>query len=166
MPDLKRRAHDVVKRWKEWLPRVALGFFGVAALLYSGPAAWQAVQEIELNVVFAVLVLCAVGSPISILAWSYRIVVLVAVVGMVIGAVAGVFPYLVIAIILVLLELSPEGQATNRDLSELLNNDVFGQLFFVAGAASGGPIAVYVYIEERKKIDAENDSDAENDNGR
>ena len=28
-------------------------------------------------------------------------------------------------------------------------------MFFVAGAASGGPIAVYVYIERRKEREAE-----------
>ena len=96
--------------------------------------------------------------PIFYLAQSYWRVILVAVVGMVIGAVAGVFPYFVVVIIMILLELSPEGQATSRELSQLFNNDVFSQLFFVAGSASGGPIAVYVYIEE-KKSDAEKDED-------
>ena len=85
--------------------------------------------------------------------------VLVAVLGMVIGAVAGFVPYLVIVIIMILLEQSPEGQATNSQLSQLLNNDVFGQLFFVAGAASGGPIAIYAYQEKKRRA-------AENDDGR
>ena len=156
MPDLKRHVHDVVKRWKTWLLRVALGFVGFVALLYMGMELWREIQEVDLNALLAVLVLFAVWTPISILAWSYWRVILVAVVGMVIGAVAGVVPYLVIAIIMVLLELSPEGQATNRELSQLLNNDLFWELFFVAGAASGGPVAIYAYFE-RKKIDDEKD---------
>ena len=85
-------------------------------------------------------------------------VIFVAVVGMVIGAVAGFVPYFVIVIILLLLEQSPVGQATSRELAQLFNNDVFSQLFYVAGAASGGPIAVLVYFE-RKKSDAEKDKD-------
>lgn len=157
MPDLKRRFQDVIKRWKNWLPRVALGFGAVVALLYIGTVIWQTFQDSDLNFLIAFLVFCAVFLFIARFAWSYRRVVLVAVVGMVIGAVAGFVPYFVIGIILILLELSPEGQTTGRQLSQLLNNDVFSQLFFVAGAASGGPIAVYVYIEEKKKVDAEKD---------
>ena len=155
MPDLKRRVHDVVKRWKNWLPRVALGFVGVAAFLYVGTVVWQAVQEVDLNFLIAFLVFCVVCLTIFEFARPYWRVILVAVVGMVIGAVAGVFPYLVVVIILILLELSPEGQATSRELSELVNNDEFSRLFFVAGAASGGPIAVYAY-HERMKSDDEN----------
>ena len=156
MPDLKRRFQDVIKRWKNWFPRAALSFFGFVALLYTGPELWRSVQEVDLKALPALFVFAFVGTLIFSFAWSYRRVVFVAVVGMVIGAVAGIFPYLVVVIIMVLLELSPEGQATGRQLSQLLNNDVFWELFFVAGAASGGPIAVYVYIEE-KKIAAEED---------
>ncbi len=50
-----------------------------------------------------------------------------------------------------LLGLSPEGQASYEELNKLFNNEVFNQLFFVAGAASGGPVAVYVYFERQKK---------------
>ena len=158
MPDLKRRFQDVIKRWKNWLPPVALVFGIIAAFFYVGTELWRTFQDGNLNTLPAILVLIVVCLPIFYLAQSYWRVVLVAIAGMVIGAVAGVFPYLVIVIIMVLLELSPEGQVTSRQLSELFNNDVFSQLFFIAGAASGGPIAVYVYIEE-KKSDAEKDED-------
>lgn len=156
MPDLKRLVHGVVKRWKTWLPLVSFGFGIIVLLFYVGTELWQTFQDGNLNTLPAILVLCAVGIPIFSWAWSYRMVVLVAVVGMVTGAVAGVFPYLVIVIILILLDLSPEGQATSRELSQLVNNDEFSRLFYIAGAASGGPIAVYAY-HERKKEDAEND---------
>ena len=157
MLDLKRRLQDVIKRWKNWLPRVALSFVGFVALLYTGPELWRSVQEVDLKALPALVVLVFVGTLIFSVAWSYRMVVFVAVVGMVIGAVAGFVPYFVIGIILILLELSPEGQATGRQLSQLFNNDVFWELFFVAGAASGGPIAVLVYFKEEKKSDAEED---------
>lgn len=156
MPDLKRLVHGLVKRWKDWLPRVALGFVGFAALFYIGTVIWRTIQEVDLNTLPALLVICVVYILMLGCAWSYWRVVFAAVVGMVIGAVAGFFPYLVIAIIMMLLELSPEGQVTSRELSQLFNNDVFLELFFVAGAASGGPIAVYAY-HERKKEDAEKD---------
>ena len=165
MPDLKRRVHDVVKRWKDWLTRVVIGG-GVVAFLYMGTELWRRLQEVDLNTLPATLVFLATVFSIAAFAQPYWRVILVAVVGMVIGAAAGFLPYLVIVIFLILLELSAEGQATSKQLSELFNNDVFWQLFFVAGAASGGPIAVYVYIEDRKKEEGENDSDAENDNGR
>ena len=154
MPDLKRLVHDVVKRRKKWLPRVALGFGVVAVLLFFGTASWQTAQDGTLNIIIAFSVFCIVCMTIFEFARSYWRVILVAVLGMVIGAVAGVFPYLAIAIIMMLLELSPESQATGKELSQLFNNDVFSQLFFVAGPASGGPIAVYAY-HERKKEDAE-----------
>ena len=156
MPDLKRLVQGVVKRWKNWLPLVTLGFGIILALFYVGTELWRTSQDGNLNTLLAVLIFCAVWFPIFGFAWSYRMVVLVAVVGMVIGAVAGFVPYLVLVIIMILLEQSPEGQLTSRELSQLFNNDVFRQLFFVAGAASGGPIAVYAY-HERKKRDAEND---------
>ncbi len=159
MPDLKRCFQDVIKRWKNWSLFVALGFVGFVALLYIGTVLWQAVQDVNLNILIAFLFLCAVCWSIASIAWAYRMVVLVAVVGMVIGAVAGIFPYFVVVIILILLELSPEAQATSRQLSQLFNNDVFWELFFVAGAASGGPIAVLVYFKEEEKIDAEEDED-------
>ena len=165
MHDLKRRFHDVIKRWKNWLPSVAIGFVSFVALLYRGPELWRSFQEVDLKAIPALFVFIFVGTLIFSFAWSYRIEIFVAVVGMVIGAVAGVFPYLVILIILLLLELSTEGQATNRELAQLFDNDLFSQLFYVAGAASGGPIAVYVYIEEKKKkekmkkIAAEKDED-------
>ena len=158
MPDLKRRFQDVMKRLKNWLPPVALVFGIIAAFFYVGTELWRSFQDGNLNTLPAILVLIAVCLPIFYLAQSYWRVVLVAIAGMVIGTVAGVFPYLVIVIIMILLELSPEGQTTSRELSQLLSNDLFGQLFFVAGAASGGPIAVYVYIEE-KKSDAEKNED-------
>ena len=158
MPDLKRRLFDVGKRWKNWLPLVAVGVGLVVVVFYVGTAIWQTVQDGKLNTLLAVLIFFAVYIPIVIVAWSYRREVLVAVVGMVVGAVAGFFPYLVIAIILMLLKLSPEGQASSRELSQLFSNEVFSQLFFVAGAASGGPIAVYAY-NERKKREAENGKD-------
>ena len=158
MRDLKRRFHDVIKKWKNWSLFVALGFVGFVALLQIGTVLWQAVQDVNLNILIAFLFLCAVCWSIAGIAWAYRRVVLVAVVGMVVGAVAGLVPYLVVVIIIVLFELSPEGQATSRQLSQLFNNDVFWELFFVAGAASGGPIAVLVYFKE-EKIDAEEDED-------
>ena len=158
MPDLKRRLFDVGKRWKNWLARVAVGFVIVVAVFYQGTDIWQTVQDGKLNTLLAVLIFIVVYILIVSVAWSYRMEVLVAVVGMVVGAVAGFFPYLVIAIILTLLELSPEGQASSRELSQLFSNEEFSQLFFVAGAASGGPIAVYAY-NERKKREAENGKD-------
>lgn len=154
MPDLKRLVHEVVKRRKKWLPRVALGLGVVTVLLFFGTAVWQTAQDGTLNIIIAFSVFCIVCMSIFEFARSYWRVILVAVLGMVIGAVAGVFPYLVIVMILIPLELSTEGQATSRELSQLFNNDIFSQLFYVAGAASGGPIAVYVYIE-KKKSDAE-----------
>lgn len=150
MPDLKRRVHDVVKRWKDWLPRVAIGG-SVTALLYLGTVFWRRIQEVDLNTLPATLVFLATVFSIAAFALPYWRVILVAVVGMVIGAVAGVIPYLVVVIIMILLELSPEGQATSRQLSQLVNNAVFSQLFFVAGAASGGPIAVIVYHREQER---------------
>ena len=161
MPDLKRRFHDVIKRWKNWLLFVALGF---VALLYMGPVLWQAVQDGNLTALFAISVFLVTVISIIKFALQYLRVVFVAVVGMVIGAVAGFVPYFVIVIILLLLEQSPVGQATSRQLSQLFDNDLFGQLFYVAGAASGGPIAVLVYFKEKKmkmmkKIAAENDKD-------
>ena len=154
MPDLTRLVQVVVKRCKDWLPGVALVAFGFA-IVYLVMELWRALQDTNLSTLIALLVLLAVGIPIGSFAWSYLKVILVAVSGMVIGAVAGVVPYIVIAIIMLLLEQSPEGQVTGRELSRLFNNDVFSQLFFVAGAASGGPIAVYAY-HERKRRDAEN----------
>ena len=125
MPDLKRRFQDVIKRWKNCLPPVALVFGIIAAFFYVGTELWRTFQDGNLNTLSAILVLIAVCLPIFYLAQSYWRVVLVAIAGMVIGAVAGVFPYLVVVIIMILLELSPEGQATSRELSQLLNNDVF-----------------------------------------
>ena len=159
VPDLKRLVQGTVKRWKTWLPLVTFGFGIIVLLSYVGTELWRTFQGGRLNILLAVLVLGALWIPIISFAWSYRTVVLVAVVGMVIGAVAGIVPYLAIVIIMILLELSPEGQVTSRELSQLFNNNVFSQLFFVAGAASGGPIAVYAYHERKKR-------DAENDNGR
>ena len=159
MPDLKSRVQAVVKGWRDWSPRVALIVFGfgiILALFYAAMELWWAVQDANPSTLTAFLVLCAVWVPIVIFAWSYRMVVLVAVLGMVTGAVVGVVPYVVIAIIMILLEQSPDGQATSRELSQLFNSDVFSQLFFVAGAASGGPIAVYAY-HERKRGDSEYD---------
>ena len=154
MTDFRRLVHDVVKRRKKWLPSVALcfaGFVGFVALFNIRMELWREIQEVDLNAIPAVFVFFAVWGLIFSFAWSYRKVILVAVVGMVIGAIAGVFPYLAIAIFLILLQLSPEGQATSRELSELFNNDIFSQLFYVAGAASGGPIAVYVYHREQER---------------
>lgn len=151
MPDLMRRVTDIGKRWKSWLPRVAVGFGFVAVVSYLGTEIWQTVQDDNLNTLLAILILLAVFVPTVNFAWSYRMEFLVAIVGMVLGAVAGFFPYLVIDIIL---ELSSEDQASSEQLRLLLNNEVFSQLFFVAGAASGGPIAVYAY-SERKKRDRE-----------
>ena len=157
MLDLKRRVTNLGRKWKSWVPPVAVSLGIVAAVFYVGAEIWQTVQEGNLNTLLAILIFLAVTTFIVNVAWSYRMETLVAVVGMVIGAVVGVFPYMVLAIILILLELSPEGQATNRELSQVFsNNEVFSQLFFVAGAASGGPIAIYVYTE-RKKRESRND---------
>ena len=156
MPDFRGRIADVSKRWKNWLAPGAVGFGIVVAVFYVGTKIWQTVQEGNLSTLVAVLIFFAVYIPIVIIAWSYRKEILVAIVGMVVGAVAGFLPYLVMAIILLLLEQSPDSQASSRELStQIFSNEVFSQLFFVAGAASGGPIAVYVYIE-RKKREARN----------
>ncbi len=156
MPDLKRRFQDVIKRWKNWLPPVAVVFGIIAAFFYVGTELWRTFQDGNLTTLFAIIVFLVTFFYIIKFALQYWRVVLVAVVGMVIGAVAGSAPYFVIVIIMILLELSLEGQATSRQLSQLLNNEMFWELFFVAGAASGGPIAVYAYFE-RKKSDAEKD---------
>ncbi len=146
----------VIKEWKNWLLRASIGFVIVAALLYMAMELWWTLQDVNPSTLIAFLVVCAVVAPIVGFAWSYWRVVLVAVLGMVIGAVAGFVPYFVMVIIMMLLEQSAEGQVTSRQLSQLFNNDAFNQLFFVAGAASGGPIAVYAY-HERKKREAEKD---------
>ena len=80
----------------------------------------------------------------------------VAILGMFVGAIAGIVPYVVVGILLLLLSSSSEGQASYEELNQLFNNAAFRQLFFVAGAASGGsPVAVYVYFEKRKEKAAE-----------
>ena len=156
MLDLKRLVTNLGRKWKSWVPRVAVSLGIVAVVYYVGAEIWQTVQEGNLSTLLAILIFIAVTTFIVNVAWPYRMETLVAVVGMVIGAVVGVFPYMVLAIILMLLELSPEGQATSREWSQLFSNVVFSQLFFVAGAASGGPIAIYVYTE-RKKRESRND---------
>ena len=133
MLNLKRLVTNLSRKWKSWLPPVVVGLVIVPVVLYTGAGIWQTAQEGTLNTLVAFLIFFAVCTFIVIVASPYRMEILVAVVGMVVGAVAGAVPYMVLAIILILLGLSTEGQATSRELSPLLNNEVFSQLFFVAG---------------------------------
>ena len=148
---LTRRISAMDRRWKVGLVSIAV----VLGILYVGWVFWQAVQNVTLNGLAVACMFVVVPLLIMAAASSYWKEIFVAVVGMVVGAIAGGLPYLVVGIFLILLGLSPEDQASNEAFRQLFNNEVFNQLFFVAGAASGGPIAVYVYIERRKEREAE-----------
>ena len=146
---------------KDWMRRhrVVLSEIGlfIGLVLYVVWFAWQGSQSGDVTLAR----LLALGIPVVVLLGmmaavsSYRKEVFVAVVGMVVGAAAGAIPYLVVGVFLFLLGLSPEDQATSEEFRQLFNNRVFSELFFVAGAASGGPVAVYVYFEKRKEKAAE-----------
>ena len=145
------RAAAIYKRSKRWLDPV----LGIVAVFYTGWFVWQEVQGFTPSYLAAVSYFLVVFFFIVSVAWSYWREILVAVVGMVVGAIAGFVPYFVIAIFLFLLGLSPEGQSSYEELNKLFNNEVFNQLFFVAGAASGGPIAILVYFKRQKRGSAE-----------
>ena len=139
------------RRWK-----VGLGsIIGALGILCVGWVVWSAVQDVILSSFAVACMLVVVFSLIATAVSSYRKEIFVAVVGMVVGTIAGSIPYLVVGIFLFLLGLSPEDQASNEAFTQLFNNEAFTKMFFVAGAASGGPIAVYVYIERRKEREAE-----------
>ena len=144
------------KMWKVWLAAIAIGFV-IAAALYVGSFIGQTVQDgdVTLSRVPAALVLVAVLAVLSYVFSSYWREIFVAVVGMVVGAVVGIFPYLILAIFLLLLGLSPEDKAGTEELRQLFNSQLFNELFFVAGAASGGPIAILVYFKRQKRESAE-----------
>ena len=145
------RAAAIYKRSKHWLDPVV----GIFAALYTGWLVWQEVQGFTPSYLVAALYFFVVFLFIVSVAWSYRSTILVAVVGMVVGAIAGFVPYFVIGIFLFLLGLSPEGQASSETFGQLLSGELIRQLFFVAGAASGGPIAVNVYNDRRRERAAE-----------
>ena len=125
MLDLKRRVTNVGRKWKSWLLPVAAGLGVVPLVIYVGAEVWQTVQEDNLSTLLAVLIFLGVSIFMVSVASPYRMEILVAVVGMVIGAVVGIVPYMVLAIILILLDLSPEGQATSREMSQLFSAEVF-----------------------------------------
>ena len=157
MRDLKLQFIAMSKRW--WQASLIASGVGLL-LLYAGWTAWQSFQRDEITL-RTLPTLLAVGILISVLcligkaARSYWKEIFVAIVGMVVGAIAGAIPYVVIGLFLILLEFSPENQASSSAFEQLFSGGVFSQLFFVAGAASGGPIAIYVYIERRKEKKAE-----------
>ena len=157
MRDLKLRFIAMSKRWGQ----TSLIASGIGLLLlYLGWITWQHVQRDELTLL-TLLTLLAVGILMFVLgligkvAWSYWKEIFVAIVGMVVGAIAGTIPYVVIDLFLILLEFGSGNQASSSAFEQLFSDGVFSQLFFVAGAASGGPIAIYVYIERRKEQKAE-----------
>ena len=154
MRDLKLQFIAMSKRW--WQASLIASGVGLL-LLYAGWTAWQSFQrdEITLPTLLAVGILISVLCLIGKAARSYWKEIFVAIVGMVVGAIAGAIPYVVIGLFLILLEFSPENQASSSAFEQLFSGGVFSQLFFVAGAASGGPIAIYVYIERRKEKKAE-----------
>ena len=147
MADVWGGAAAIYKRWKRWLVPVV----GIVVVFYTGWFVWQEVQGFTPSYLVAVLYFFVVFLFIVSVVSPYWREMLVAVVGMVVGTIAGFLPYYVLGIFLLLLGLSPEGQASYEELNKLFNNEVFNQLFFVAGAASGGPVAVYVYFEKRKE---------------
>ena len=154
MRDLKLQFIAMSKRW--W--QASLGAFVVGLLLlYLGWTTWERFQsdEFTLPTLLAVGILISVPCLIMAAARSYWKEIFVATVGMVVGAIAGGIPYVVIGLFLILLGLSPENQPSSEAFEQLFSGGVFNQLFFVAGAASGGPIAIYVYIERRKEKKAE-----------
>lgn len=145
------RAAAIYKRWKRWLDSIV----GIVAVFFTGWLAWDGVQGFTPSYLAALFYFLVVFLLIVLVVSPYWKEFFVAIFGMFVGAIAGIVPYYAIGILLLLLGLSPEGQASYEALSMLFNNEVFMQLFFVAGAASGGPIAVYVYIERRKQGKAE-----------
>ena len=154
MRDLKRSFVAIYGRW--WQGFLLASTIGLV-LLSVGWTIWQRFQSDEINLptLLAVGMLVSVPCLIMKAARSYWKDIFVATVGMVVGAIAGGIPYVVIGIFLILLGLSPENQTSSEAFEQLFSGDVFNQLFFVAGAASGGPIAVYVYTERRKEKKAE-----------
>lgn len=145
------RAAAIYKRWKRWLDPVV----GIFAVFYTGWFVWQEVQGFTPSYLAAVVYFFVVFFFIMSVVSPYLKELFVAVLGMFVGAIAGIVPYIVVGILLLLLSLSSEGQASYEALNQLFNNAAFRQLFFVAGAASGGPVAVYVYFEKRKEKAAE-----------
>ena len=150
MRDLKLQVIAMSKRW--WRASLAASVVGLI-LLYVGWTIWQRFQsdEITLPTLLAVGILISVACLIVAAAGSYWREIFVATVGMVVGAIAGGIPYVIIGLFLILLGLSPENQASSEAFEQLSSGGVFNQLFFVAGAASGGPIAIYIYTERRKE---------------
>ena len=147
MADVWGGAAAIYKRWKRWLVPVV----GIVVVFYTGWFVWQEVQGFTPSYLASVSYFFVVFFFIVSVVSSYLKELFVAVLGMFVGAIAGIVPYIVVGILLLLLSLSSEGQASYEELNKLFNNQVFNQLFFVAGAASGGPIAVYVYFEKRKE---------------
>ena len=145
-----RRCH--IQETEALVRHPAVGF---VAVLYTGWLVWQEVQGFTpsylATVAYFFVVFLFIVSAVS----SYWKELFVAILGMFVGAIAGIVPYVVVGILLLLLSLSSEGQASYEELNQLFNNAAFRQLFFVAGAASGGPVAVYVYFEKRKEKAAE-----------
>ena len=129
--------------------------FAFVAVLYTGWLVWQEVQGFTPSYLAAVAYFFVVFLFIVSAVSSYWKELFVAILGMFVGAIAGIVPYVVVGILLLLLSSSSEGQASYEELNQLFNNAAFRQLFFVAGAASGGPVAVYVYFEKRKEKAAE-----------
>ena len=154
MRDLKRQFVAMYKRW--WQAFLTASVIGLV-LFFFGWTIWQRFQsgEITLPTLLAVGMLVSVFCFIMTAARSYWEEIFVATAGMVVGTIAGGIPYVVIGIFLILLGLSPENQASSEAFEQLFSGGGFKELFFVAGAASGGPIAVYVYIEKRKEKKAE-----------
>ena len=134
------RAAAIYKRRKCWFDSAV----GIVAAFYTGWLVWQEVQGFTPSYLAAVsyffVVFLFIVSAVS----SYWKELFVAILGMFVGAIAGIVPYVVVGILLLLLSSSSEGQASYEELNQLFNNAAFRQLFFVAGAASGGPVAVYV----------------------
>ena len=142
-----RRVAAIYKRWKRWLDIVV----GIVAVPFTGWVVWQEVQGFTPSYLVTALYFFVVFFFIVSAVSSYLKELFIAILGMFVGAIAGIVPYFVVGIFLLLLELSSEGQASYEALNQLFNNAAFRQLFFVAGAASGGPVAVYVYFEKRKE---------------
>ena len=145
------RAAAIYKRWKRWLDIVV----GIVAVPFTGWVVWQEVQGFTPSYLVAALYFFVVFFFIVSVVSPYWREFFVAILGMFVGAIAGIVPYVVVGILLLLLSLSSEGQASYEELNQLFNNAAFSKLFFVAGAASGGPVAVYVYFEKRKEKAAE-----------
>ena len=105
------------RRWKVGLVSIIV----VLDILGAGWVFWQAVQDVILSRLVAACMFVVVSLQIVVVVSSYRKEIFVAVVGMVVGTIAGSIPYLVVGIFLFLLGLSPEDQASNEAFTQLFN---------------------------------------------